>query len=179
MIFQGGQYILNLVDFYGAGFIAFILAIAELITVGWIYGVNRFCRDTEFMTGRYPGIYWRICWGFITPVLMMSILIYTFVTFTPVTYKDYVYSDTVYAIGWCISALGIMQLPLWAIYAIFNQKGTICERIKSAFSPMANWGPIKSQNLADYKLFLENQRNVELTSKSFIHRIKQVLYRTK
>lgn len=37
---QGGQYILNLVDFYGASFIVFILAIAELVAVSWIYGIN-------------------------------------------------------------------------------------------------------------------------------------------
>lgn len=34
----GGQYILNLLDFHGASFIAFILAVFELIAIGWIYG---------------------------------------------------------------------------------------------------------------------------------------------
>lgn len=34
----GGQFVLNLVDFFGCSFIALFLAIAELIAVGWIYG---------------------------------------------------------------------------------------------------------------------------------------------
>lgn len=34
----GGQFILNLVDFYGVSFTALILAIGELVAVGWIYG---------------------------------------------------------------------------------------------------------------------------------------------
>lgn len=34
----GGQFILNLVDFYGVSFTALILAIGELLAVGWIYG---------------------------------------------------------------------------------------------------------------------------------------------
>lgn len=34
----GGQYILNFMDFFGASFIALVLAIFELIAVGWIYG---------------------------------------------------------------------------------------------------------------------------------------------
>lgn len=34
----GGQYILNLLDFYGASFVALVLAIFELVAVGWIYG---------------------------------------------------------------------------------------------------------------------------------------------
>lgn len=35
---KGGQFILNLVDFFGASYIVFILAIAELVAVCWIYG---------------------------------------------------------------------------------------------------------------------------------------------
>jgi solute carrier family 6 (neurotransmitter transporter, glycine) member 5/9 len=34
----GGQYILQFMDFYGASFVALTLAVAELITIGWIYG---------------------------------------------------------------------------------------------------------------------------------------------
>lgn len=34
----GGQFILNLVDFYGVSFTALILAIGELLALGWVYG---------------------------------------------------------------------------------------------------------------------------------------------
>ena len=37
----GGQYILNLLDFFGASFVGFVLAITELIAIGWIYGIVR------------------------------------------------------------------------------------------------------------------------------------------
>lgn len=37
-ITPGGQFILNLLDFYGASFVALVLAIFELLAVGWIYG---------------------------------------------------------------------------------------------------------------------------------------------
>lgn len=35
---QGGQYLLVLVDFFGAQFIAYVMAIAEIAAVCWIYG---------------------------------------------------------------------------------------------------------------------------------------------
>lgn len=89
--FQGGQFILNLVDYFGASLIALVLAIAELFTLGWIYGVRRICKDTEFMIGRNPGLYWRLCWGIITPILMTAILIYTFVSYEPLQYKGQTY----------------------------------------------------------------------------------------
>lgn len=37
-ITPGGQYVLNLLDFFGASFVALVLAIFELLAVGWIYG---------------------------------------------------------------------------------------------------------------------------------------------
>jgi hypothetical protein len=38
MILQGGQYILTLVDFYGANFTVFILGLIEVVGIAWIYG---------------------------------------------------------------------------------------------------------------------------------------------
>jgi len=66
----GGQFILNLVDFYGCTFIALVLAIAELLAVGWIYGVKRICSDIEFMLNVKTSFYWRICWAIVAPGLM-------------------------------------------------------------------------------------------------------------
>lgn len=59
-------------------------------------GVNRLCRDIEFMSGRRTGLYWRLCWGLITPAVMITILLYTFITFKPLTYRGYVYPDMAY-----------------------------------------------------------------------------------
>lgn len=38
LFLQGGQFLLVLVDFFGAQFIAYIMAIAEIVAVCWIYG---------------------------------------------------------------------------------------------------------------------------------------------
>jgi solute carrier family 6 (neurotransmitter transporter, glycine) member 5/9 len=92
----GGQYILTLVDFFGAGFIAFVLAIGELAAISWIYGVDRFCHDIEFMLGFRPNFYWRWCWRVVTPGLMIIILLYTLIQFQYVDYKGYVYPDAAY-----------------------------------------------------------------------------------
>jgi solute carrier family 6 amino acid transporter-like protein 5/7/9/14 len=62
---QGGLEIVSLVDFFGAQWVAFIFAIAELVAVFYIYGVERFCKDIEFMLGFRPGLYWRMCWKYI------------------------------------------------------------------------------------------------------------------
>lgn len=90
---QGGQFLINFLDFYGASFVALIMAIVELLTVSWIYGVDRLCKDIEFMLGRKTGLYWRICWGFITPGTMIGILGYFIYSWKPLTHQDQEYPD--------------------------------------------------------------------------------------
>lgn len=117
----GGQFLINLLDFYGSSFVALILAIIELVTVSWIYGVDRFCRDIEFMLNRKTGLYWRVCWKIITPSIMIGIFGYFVVTWKPINYQDREYSSLMHAFGWTVSLLGLLQLPIWAIYAIMKQ----------------------------------------------------------
>ncbi|GAB0087877.1 Transporter [Sergentomyia squamirostris] len=148
----GGQYILNLVDFFGASFIAFFLAIAELIAISWVYGVKRLCKDVEFMLNVQIGLYWRICWGFITPIMMAIILIYTLVKLEPLTYRDEEYPISAYIAGWILFSIGVLQFPLWAYYAISQQSDG---KITSSFKPQINWGPLDQHLLREYKEFTQ------------------------
>lgn len=56
-------------------------------------GVDRLCRDIEFMINVKPGIYWRVCWAFLTPLLMFVILIYTFVSYETLKFKNQPYPN--------------------------------------------------------------------------------------
>lgn len=91
-----GQFLLNLVDFYGVSNVVFFLAVAELIAIAWIYGVKQICQDIEFMSKRKTGWYWRITWQIVTPIFMIVILIYTIVDMKLVKYRDYDYPKLVH-----------------------------------------------------------------------------------
>lgn len=99
--FQGGQHLLNFIDFFGVSFVVFVMGIAQLITFCWIYGVDRLCFDIQFMLGFKTGWYWRICWSIVTPALMIAIFIYFVVELAqssdPITYKDQPYPNVVYS----------------------------------------------------------------------------------
>jgi solute carrier family 6 amino acid transporter-like protein 5/7/9/14 len=48
------------------------------------------------MLGKKIGTYWRLCWGFITPVLMLIILVYSVAIMQPETYHDEPFPSSVY-----------------------------------------------------------------------------------
>lgn len=73
----GGQWMLNLVDHFGGTFLVFFLAILELVGIFWIYGVENFCWDIEFMLNRKVTAFWRISWFLITPLMMIAIFLYS------------------------------------------------------------------------------------------------------
>ncbi|XP_075166196.1 sodium-dependent nutrient amino acid transporter 1 [Haematobia irritans] len=153
----GGQFILNLVDFFGCSFIALFLAIAELIAVAWMYGVKRLCQDIEFMLGVKTGLYWRVCWALITPGLMFGVLLYTLITLEPLTYNGVGYPDKIYGLAWLLWAIGVAQLPLWALYTIYKAKGhTLKEKIYNSMRPTRSWGPSDPKLLEEYLIFRKN-----------------------
>lgn len=87
---------MTLVDYYGVAMMSLFLGICELYVMGWVYGVNRLCKDVEFMIGRKVGLYWRMCWSVITPIIMTVILIYFLSTYAPLTYNNKTYSNGMY-----------------------------------------------------------------------------------
>ncbi|KAL9921351.1 sodium-dependent nutrient amino acid transporter 1-like isoform X2 [Glossina fuscipes] len=157
-ITPGGQFILTLVDYFGASMIALVLGIFELYVLGWVYGVDRLCKDAEFMMGRKVGLYWRWCWSVITPLIMTIILIYFLSTYTPLTYNNVSYPNWAYALGWTITAVGVLQLPLWLIVAVIRDPGvTWREKFIGAFKPKHDWGPIDPLLREQYNKAMDNE----------------------
>jgi solute carrier family 6 amino acid transporter-like protein 5/7/9/14 len=63
---------------------------------GFFLCVDNFFSDVEFMVGRKLSAYWRLCWGIITPVLMIVILVYSLVTMETETYQDKLFPTSSY-----------------------------------------------------------------------------------
>jgi solute carrier family 6 amino acid transporter-like protein 5/7/9/14 len=94
------------VDFYAGSFIIFFLATLEVSGIFWVYGLENFLDDVEYMLQKRPSVYWRICWVIITPLLLAGILIYSVVNLKPLTYGNIFYPFTAY--GWYL----FIHIPL-------------------------------------------------------------------
>ena len=52
-----------------------LIAVFELVGIMWVYGVNHFCENLQFMNGFRPGIVFKVCWVFIAPVMLAVSLV--------------------------------------------------------------------------------------------------------
>nr|XP_024215877.1 sodium-dependent neutral amino acid transporter B(0)AT3 [Halyomorpha halys] len=69
-----GSYIFVLFDNFSGNFPLLVIALFECIGVAYVYGLKRFADDIELMTGSRPGLYWLICWKYLSPLAMSLIL---------------------------------------------------------------------------------------------------------
>ncbi|GBP42003.1 Sodium-dependent nutrient amino acid transporter 1 [Eumeta japonica] len=138
----GGQFILELVDFYGGTFMRLFAAITETIGVFWIYGLENLCLDIEFMLGLKPSIYWRICWAIVTPVIMIAVFMYEIVTTDELTYGGVVYPDAAYIAGNIMQYTGVALVPLFILFGLWKfRTGAFVETVKRAFRAKPSYGP--------------------------------------
>lgn len=120
-----------MVDHYGATFIAFNLVIFELGTFCYIYGVERICKDIEFMLGFRPNLYWRICWKYLTPGTTAFLVAYYYWDF----HSDVAgFPIGAHLFGMLLTFVGLVQLPAIAAYQVYKSEGATLIEVSSEFS---------------------------------------------
>jgi len=92
LVSSSGFYAFTLFDDYSVSLPLLFIAFFQVIGVSWVYGLDKFGDDVEFMTGKRPWLVWNICWKYISPIAIFVIFIANCVklgTTTP-KYKAYV-----------------------------------------------------------------------------------------
>ncbi|XP_055933093.1 sodium- and chloride-dependent glycine transporter 2-like isoform X1 [Argiope bruennichi] len=154
---RGGQYILEMMDKYGGGTAVVCVAVIESMAIAWMYGVTRFCEDIKFMLGKKPGIYWRITWKITAPAILTFVFVYSLVEHETLKYGSYDFPDWADAVGWGLASLSMLQIPFWAVLAVWNQRGTtLKEKFKLAIKPNEEWGPSDELIRDFYKAQMDN-----------------------
>uniref|UniRef100_A0A8C3G8U3 Transporter n=1 Tax=Cyclopterus lumpus TaxID=8103 RepID=A0A8C3G8U3_CYCLU len=122
---KGGIFVFQLMDHHTAVVSLVFLAFFEVVAVCWIFGVPRVCLMVERMQGKTPNIYFRVCWQLICPLL--SILISSIVYYTPAHYGKYTYPAWAEGVGWAVSLVSIVWIPLGAIHEVSSHKGSLLQ----------------------------------------------------
>ncbi|KAK2714277.1 sodium- and chloride-dependent GABA transporter 1-like [Artemia franciscana] len=137
MVTKGGAYVFQLMDFYSASGMSILwVCFFQTIAISWIFGGDKFCSCIYEMTGRRPNKFFYISWVFLAPAVMIGIFLFYCIQYTPVTYgKDYKYPEWAEVLGLLISFSSMIWIPLYAIYYLLTQPGTILENLQNGILP--------------------------------------------
>ncbi|XP_031432142.1 sodium-dependent neutral amino acid transporter B(0)AT3-like [Clupea harengus] len=70
-----GNYWLEIFNSYVGSLPLLVIAFFEITAVVFIYGINRFNDDIEWMTGRRPNLYWQVTWRVISPLMLLVVFL--------------------------------------------------------------------------------------------------------
>ncbi|XP_058118802.1 sodium-dependent nutrient amino acid transporter 1-like [Anopheles ziemanni] len=165
-----GSKMLDYFDYYGVQFVTLTSAIFELFAFCWLYGIRKLTRDIQFMLNRRTGFLWRLCWRFVTPILLIVVLVIGLVK----SQRPAGIDDVYHVLGWCIYAGALVPIPLWAWFAVRKRtETTLTKRIIAASKPLSDWGPEELDVRKRYLEFCNNYTPLE----SRWTRLRRVLHR--
>ncbi|CAL8126748.1 unnamed protein product [Orchesella dallaii] len=138
----GGQFIVDLVDFFGGSFVIYTTSVLEVIGIAWIYGVYNYLDDIEFMLNIRLGYYWKICWGLIIPIFLTIILVYSLVDDISPSHNDIPYPVIALVFGWALAAIALLAFPIFGFQAMTKVPGNSwTEKFFGSLKPHPSWGP--------------------------------------
>ncbi|KAM7175429.1 sodium- and chloride-dependent transporter XTRP3 isoform 3-T3 [Macrochelys suwanniensis] len=73
---EAGNYWFDIFNDYAATLSLLLIVLVETIAVCYVYGLKRFEKDLLLMLGHKPNWYWKIMWAFVSPVLIISLVIF-------------------------------------------------------------------------------------------------------
>ncbi|XP_053571794.1 sodium-dependent dopamine transporter [Bombina bombina] len=132
---NGGIYVFTLLDHFAAGTSILFGVLFEAIGIAWFYGVGRFSDDIQEMIGKRPGLYWRLCWKFVSPCFLLFVVVVSIVTFRPPNYGSYVFPQWANVVGWLVAISSMSLVPIYAIYKLCSLPGSFRKRVAYAITP--------------------------------------------
>ncbi|XP_072366051.1 sodium-dependent neutral amino acid transporter B(0)AT1-like [Scyliorhinus torazame] len=124
-VINSGNYWLALFDTYAGSIPLLIIAFCEMVAVVYIYGIDRFNNDIEWMIGHKPNIFWQATWRVISPLIMLVIFLFylvikvseelTYITWDP-DYENFPNLAEVLYPGWVSAVIVLLAgVPSLAI----------------------------------------------------------------
>ncbi|XP_067282534.1 sodium-dependent neutral amino acid transporter B(0)AT1 [Pseudorasbora parva] len=132
-----GEYWLALFDSFAGSIPLLIIAFCEMMAVSYIYGIDRFNEDIEFMIGHKPNFFWQATWRLISPLIVLVIFLFYFVTTVSkeLTYIAWdpesesfpllatrSYPDWIYIIIFILSGVPALVIPAVALYKLIRNR---------------------------------------------------------
>ncbi|XP_004548584.1 sodium- and chloride-dependent GABA transporter 2 isoform X1 [Maylandia zebra] len=140
LVSQAGAYILQIFDHYVcSGPTLLLMAIFQSVTIGWIYGADRFYTNIEDMIGYRPLSLIKYCWLYATPLICSGTLIFLLLRYTPLKFNNtYMYPWWAYCIGWFLALSSLSMVPVTMIYKLAKGRGSLWQRLKTSSQPASD-----------------------------------------
>ncbi|XP_064461080.1 sodium- and chloride-dependent GABA transporter ine-like isoform X2 [Ornithodoros turicata] len=136
-ITQGGIYYFQLTDYYVAVLAVIVISFSELCALGWFYGGHNLLSTQNEIMHHVPYIYLRICWGLLTPLVFVAVMVCGGMSLSRLRYRDRhhfpMWADIV---GWVLFGLIVSIVPVFMCRAVFQAESPgLVSKVREALEP--------------------------------------------
>ncbi|CAC5382398.1 Sodium- and chloride-dependent neutral and basic amino acid transporter B(0+),Sodium-dependent proline transporter,Sodium- and chloride-dependent glycine transporter 1,Sodium-dependent dopamine transporter,Sodium-and chloride-dependent glycine transporter 2,Sodium-dependent neutral amino acid transporter B(0)AT2,Sodium- and chloride-dependent transporter XTRP3B [Mytilus coruscus] len=122
-------------------FSLFFITLCECMLLAWIYGAQRVWNNIADMTGSTDSPWWKITWQFLTPSVILALIILTVMTDSVLQYKLYEYPSLTKDLSWCITFIPLLTLFYAAVLCYRNDFSSFRQKYKDMTKTPTDWGP--------------------------------------
>ncbi|KAL3319769.1 hypothetical protein Ciccas_001562 [Cichlidogyrus casuarinus] len=173
MVCRGGSDLLDLIDTVFSSYPLLFVALCEIITVSYLYGINQFKKDVALMIKSKPNWYWRINWLALTPAVTLILLILTLSQQNPQLAK---YPAAWQIFAQCIASLVVSVIPIYFLVSYCRNGGLIV--LRELLKPKQKWGPANKSDREEFHNMIRSNDSVrqskmvsKVSNKSFIQMV--------
>jgi solute carrier family 6 amino acid transporter-like protein 5/7/9/14 len=146
----GGPKLNDLVTEFSYSIPVILFGLGQVIVVSFVYGVDNFLRDVNFMLGREAGgglgLYWRLCWGLTCPAGLV-LLLATSLLDSPYLRQP----SALLPLGLALLTLACLLVPAVLARTLWQAEGSLGERWAAASRPSPAWGPACTASRARWR----------------------------
>ncbi|XP_056297175.1 sodium- and chloride-dependent GABA transporter 2-like [Pseudoliparis swirei] len=166
MVTEAGMYVFQLFDYFACnGVSVLFLCVFESLALGWIFGAERLYAIIKDMTGVHANPFFKICWLYLTPLVLLGCLVCSFVKYQPLTFNRwYVYPAWAYVLGWVLALSSILLVPGWTLYKLATGTGNFRQRLHHLCQPAADCSLTQKREGAELREHLRGEGLHWLTS---------------
>ena len=110
-----GIYVVQWLDRFAISPSVLIVVVAEVITISWFYGVDKFCGHVKEMNNITPYYNWRLSWKYLCPLTLLTIVILDIIFFEDLTYGSYVFPSWSVYLGYSLNFVALLPIPGYAL----------------------------------------------------------------
>ena len=159
---NGGVHMFTLFDASAPSWNLLLFALLEVVLVSWVYGVETFLDNMAEMNIRMSPpvrLYWKLSWKFTTPLILVTLLVFSWRDFGQVEYNGSSYPLWVQVAGYLItggerregrtsashhdtiSGCTLVALPIAGCCEALRRYGDTTQLLAVLLRPTQQWGP--------------------------------------
>ncbi|KAM7311760.1 sodium and chloride-dependent betaine transporter [Ixodes scapularis] len=124
-------------DYYVAVLALIIISFLELCALGWFYGGHNLLSGQSEVMHHVPYIYLRICWGLITPLVFVAVVVCGGMSLSRLRYRNkHHFPMWVDVVGWILFGIIVSVVPVFVVKALHKAESSgIIQKVREALEP--------------------------------------------